>query len=1268
MKFPLFLATCAVLLVAGLGRSASVARAAAPADELPKHEKQFHALLEAELYDEALAKAKQALAIAEKAGEDRPVITWLDHIVTALRAADKPKDAEPFLRRSLKLEEQVSGPTHDNLVIGLSMLVDLYRDQQRWPEAEKVARQALAIREKNLGLDDPKTGLCAATLAEILRQQGQLAESEKLLRRNLAICEKALGLNHLDVAAACSDLGDVLYSREEYAAAADLFRRALDIRERARVDEPALVVNTVQSLAEALYGADRYLDAESFARRALQTREKLSGADAEDTMTSLATLADAIYAQSRYREAVPLYDRLLAYREKHLGPAAAEVADILANLGNISTSLADFRRAKTCHDRALAIRVQVFGRNSAEALTSEAGLADLAHSQKRYAEAEQAYRRIVALREKLLGSGDLQVSYALNGLGAAQAALSQFDAADRSFRRSLQIQEKHRPADHNDLSYTLTSLGDVAVGKGRLAEAEALYRRALAIREKACGDAHPELNWVLVQLSFVLKLQARFVEAENLAQRALAICQQTYPGDHLDFANVWTLLGSVYADQGRWVEAEKQYQQAAALREKLLGVDNLDVSYPVLGLGYVYLAQERFDEAAKCAERARRIRAQAMGPESLDVATALQLVAEVQVERQQFTESRATAAEALAIQEKVLGAHHPDNAGPLHLLAQCDKSQNQLRDAERRLERALNLIEHARYGPASLFQLYLLRGEIAWLDQRRGEAVADLRRALEIAEQLRGQGAGGAQERAQLFGNFAAGFETMVGWQTELGDPSETLAAMERGRARSLLDDLNMTGADLDAGRSVLEREQLRRRENELKQVVLTRERLVGAAQEPGAREAASRELTTARDALYQFYRDQRANSSVYRNLLAVGAGPLRLSQLQRTLADDQSLLLVYLVGKKASYVLAIQGDAAKSYPLALDAQQAATLGVPAGPLTAERLRGVLSKDPRNSLLPQLRQPKLPAAAGEKLHALWQVLVPGTERGALVGGKFKRLLIAPDGPLGLLPFESLVTGSGDSPTYLLDVGPALHYAPSATVYYNLTARATIAEGKAGVLSVGDPRYSAGKDGPGARLPRLPHSEVEVGWIRDVFTQQQTPVETLLQAEATEAAVRKKIGGCRLVHLACHGLTDETYGNFFGALALTPGPNPAQNSADDGFLTLPEIYELNLRSCELALLSACETNYGPQQLGEGVWTLSRGFLVAGARRVVASNWLVDDEATAHLASHYCSTLAQAKPGQSPDYAAALQQSKRYLRNQKKWSAPYYWASFVLIGPR
>ena len=239
------------------------------------------------------------------------------------------------------------------------------------------------------------------------------------------------------------------------------------------------------------------------------------------------------------------------------------------------------------------------------------------------------------------------------------------------------------------------------------------------------------------------------------------------------------------------------------------------------------------------------------------------------------------------------------------------------------------------------------------------------------------------------------------------------------------------------------------------------------------------------------------------------------------------------------------------------------------------------------------------------------------------------------------------------------------------------------------MTVGDPVYQGKRDesaSPGAgtlaslnvprsryavfgqKLPSLPFSGVESTWVAEDFNKEGMKATRLAKENATEAKVRQQMTGSRIIHLACHGLAEQSYGNFFGALILTPGPSADSDPSDDGLLTLAEIYELNLKGCDLAILSACETNYGPQQQGEGVWALSRGFLVAGSRRVVASNWLVDDEAAASLVSYFCAGVARGEKRGQADFARTLYDAKRWVRQQDKWRSPFYWGTFVLVGPQ
>ena len=146
-----------------------------------------------------------------------------------------------------------------------------------------------------------------------------------------------------------------------------------------------------------------------------------------------------------------------------------------------------------------------------------------------------------------------------------------------------------------------------------------------------------------------------------------------------------------------------------------------------------------------------------------------------------------------------------------------------------------------------------------------------------------------------------------------------------------------------------------------------------------------------------------------------------------------------------------------------------------------------------------------------------------------------------------------------------------------------------------------------------------------------------------------------VPGRRIVHLTGHGLTNQSHGNLFGALALTL--SHTTSASDDGFLSLAEIYNRDMRGCELTILSVCDTNYGPRQKSEGVWTLSHGFLVAGSRQGVASNWYVDDSSARSLISYFCSSIAMAKgKSNNADRARSLRKAKKWVRAKRSGPAP------------
>lgn len=242
------------------------------------------------------------------------------------------------------------------------------------------------------------------------------------------------------------------------------------------------------------------------------------------------------------------------------------------------------------------------------------------------------------------------------------------------------------------------------------------------------------------------------------------------------------------------------------------------------------------------------------------------------------------------------------------------------------------------------------------------------------------------------------------------------------------------------------------------------------------------------------------------------------------------------------------------------------------------------------------------------------------------------LILVPHGILHYLPFNALKSEKG----YLIDRF-SIRYLPSASVMNYLSQRKTPDLDK--ILAVGNPEF-------GERKAPLTFAEQEARTIAKSF-----PEPTLLlQKEATET-VFKKIGGhFPYIHLATHGI-------FESESPLSSGLLLAQDPDNDGLLSVEEIYSLRLDT-DLVTLSACETGLSKISNGDDLVGLTRGFLYAGSRAIVASLWSVDDQATALLMNEFYSMLSKANTRD------ALREAQ--LTAKKKYEHPFYWAAFQLTG--
>ena len=189
------------------------------------------------------------------------------------------------------------------------------------------------------------------------------------------------------------------------------------------------------------------------------------------------------------------------------------------------------------------------------------------------------------------------------------------------------------------------------------------------------------------------------------------------------------------------------------------------------------------------------------------------------------------------------------------------------------------------------------------------------------------------------------------------------------------------------------------------------------------------------------------------------------------------------------------------------------------------------------------------------------------------------------------------------------------------------------------------------------LPRLVFTRQEAKSIMAVTPSEQG-LEALDFNASRATATSSELGQYRMIHFATHGLLDSEHPELSGlVLSLVDEHGAPVN----GFLDLADVYNLNL-SAELVTLSACETGLGKDVKGEGLVGLTRGFMYAGARRVVASLWRVDDAATAELMGRFYKGMLQ--EGLQP--TVALRQAQIQMSKQERWADPYFWGAFTIQG--
>ena len=256
------------------------------------------------------------------------------------------------------------------------------------------------------------------------------------------------------------------------------------------------------------------------------------------------------------------------------------------------------------------------------------------------------------------------------------------------------------------------------------------------------------------------------------------------------------------------------------------------------------------------------------------------------------------------------------------------------------------------------------------------------------------------------------------------------------------------------------------------------------------------------------------------------------------------------------------------------------------------------------------------------------------------------LIIVPDGPLWLAPFAALLNPFSK---YLCE-SFKVRLIPSLTSL-RIIAHCPKFHSSSGALVVGDPDMSEVTNRQGDQiLEQLPFARQEAQMIGQILN--TAPLTGKL---ATKCEVLKQISSVAVIHIAAHGCMET------GEIALSPNPKRRSQipAEEDYILTMFDVMSVKLRA-KLVVLSCCYSGRGEIK-AEGVVSIARAFMGAGARSVLVTLWAIDDEATLEFMKNFYHNLVEGRSA-----SESVNHAMKFLKESEKFSDVKYWAPFTLIG--
>jgi tetratricopeptide (TPR) repeat protein len=1293
----------------------------------------------------------RAPALRKLTGNDAKRAEELDKAVEAALNADRWDEAIARAEELLALRTRAQGPKHFETV------------NAEW--RLKTLRRVTALPKQDRAAYRSASAMTAQ--AEALFAQGKYAQSQPLLEKALSIRRRLLTDDHPDTAASYSKLARNLAALGKYTQAQPLFERALAIHRRLLTDDHPATATSYNNVAFNLNNQGKYVQSQGLYEKALEISRRLLTDDNPRTATCYNNLAMNLNAQGKYAEAQPLFEKSLAIKRRLLTDDNPDTAISYNNLALNLEGQGKYTQAQPLFEKALAIRRRLLTDDHPHTAASYNSVAANFNSQGKYAEAQPLFEKALEIRRRLLTDDHPDTASSYNSVAFNLNSQGKYAQAQPLFEKALAIRRRQLTDDHPDTASSYNNVAFNLNSQGKSAQAQPLYEKALAIRRRLLTDENRHTSTSYNNLALNLDAQGKYIEAQPLHEKALAIRRRLLTDDHPDTAAGYNNLAGNLRSQGKYTAAQPLFEKALAITRRLLSDEHPQTALSYNNLALNLKAQGKYAEAQPLYEKALAIHRRLLTDEHPRTAGSYNNLASNLNAQGKYAQAQPLFEKALAIKRRLLTDEHPQTCQTYRNLAYTLSAQGRYADALKqwvsavksqdasRLRVAFTGLERAetrlaiRPALAAVLARLGKRSE-AWqaLEEDLGRGLLD-----ELAARQDRRLAPAERDRVRELTSELERLDKLVEANPKELDQAGRAKRFEelkreRERASIALGDFQ-TKLVKDHGALAGQVATL----NEIQAALPADTALVTwidiPPPGPNAADADGEHwgvVARSRGVPIWVPISGTGKYGLWTNDDTVLANRARTELRRRPGPDTADLrsLLERLRSQRVVPLAKALGNAADGLPAVqrlIVLPSRAMAGIPVEALLTADDDRIVSYTPSATVFKYLReQPRperhagllalgdpvyeRPEASGEPAPLpdrglLVSLVAPGSNA-ATHGLKAGDVLMAYNGVELNQKNDFKVVAEGDKPI-VVEVWKDGRLSPR-----------NLAPGKLGVVL--DPRPAAiaiaenralekvlvAARGASDEFPSLPGTRYEVEALGELFKADDRPTRILLGADASEQnleqiAASGELGRFGFIHLATHGVIDEATAARSAVILTQKGlPDPLEQALNhkpvfDGRLSVREIQRGWELKAELVTLSACETALGREAGGEGFVGFTQALLMSGARSVCLSLWKVDDTATALMMQRFYANLLGRRAGLMAPLpkADALREAKVWLRGLRRaellkvaadlsggvarskgtkarqpaevaaeipaggdddrpYASPHFWAAFVLAG--